>query len=204
MGFYTDRVLPHLMHRAMAWEGLDPLRRRLCAGLAGGVVELGFGSGANVPFYPAAVGGVWAVEPSDTAWRLAAPAVEASPVRVVRGDLDGQRLHAADGVFDHALVSWTLCTIPDASVALSELRRVLRPGGSVHFLEHGLAPAPAVRRWQHRLEPVQRTVAGGCHLTRSPADLLRGAGFTVHECEAFYHPGIPRVAGYFTLGVAVS
>ena len=215
MGFYEERVLPRLVHSTCGAPVLSPWRRRVCSGLAGRVVELGFGSGANSRHYPPAVERVDAVEPNDLAWRLAErdlvpAAAPAGAVRVpnggraliVRSGLDGQRLPYDDGVFDHALVTFSLCTIPDAVGALQEARRVLADGGMLHFLEHGLAPEASVRRWQRRFEPVQRRLAGGCHLTREPPALLDAAGFRILELERTYLPGIPRFEGALYLGTA--
>ncbi|HEY5395820.1 MAG TPA: class I SAM-dependent methyltransferase [Trebonia sp.] len=204
MGFYGDQVVPRIINKACGTKTAEPLRRRVCAGLAGDVVELGFGSGHNVPFYPAAVTQVTAVEPSDVGWRLAADRVEAATVPVQRSGLDGQSLPFPDDSFDAALSTWTLCTIPDVEAALREVRRVLRPGGTLHFLEHGLAPDEPVRRWQRRLEPVQIRLAGGCHLTRRIVDLLTAAGFTVGEVDVFYEQGAPKFEGADSLGTAVS
>lgn len=202
MGIYEQRLLPRIIDKACAAGTTGPRRERACAGLHGDVVELGFGSGINVPFYPAAVTSVAAVEPSDTAWALARSRVDGAPVPVRRSGVDGQRLPLADDSFDCALSSWTLCTIPDAGAALAEVRRVLRPGGTLHFVEHGLAPDEDVRRWQHRLEPVQKRVFGGCHLTRSVPGLIEGAGFTVTELDEFYAPGWPRAVNATYLGTA--
>ena len=116
--------------------------------------------------------------------------------------LDGQRLSAPDGAFDSALSSWTLCTIPDPSTALAELHRVLKPGGTLHFVEHGLAPDERVRRWQHRLEPLQKRVYGGCHLTRPVLDIFGAAGFTVTAVDVFYDAG-PKPFVAISLGTAV-
>ncbi|MFP5220061.1 MAG: class I SAM-dependent methyltransferase [Actinomycetes bacterium] len=204
MGWYREQVVPRIVDVACGMKTAEPYRRRVCAGLTGEVVEIGFGSGHNVRHYPAAVTSVTAVEPSDVGWRKAADRVAASPVPVQRSGLDGERLPFADDSFDAALSTWTLCTIPDAGAALRELRRVLRPGGRFHFLEHGLAPDEKVRGWQHRLEPVQKRVAGGCHLTRPIIDIVTGAGFELEEVEEFYEDGAPKFIAADTLGVAVS
>jgi ubiquinone/menaquinone biosynthesis C-methylase UbiE len=204
MGLYTDRVLPRLIDGACGPKSTGPRRQRVCAGLHGRVVEIGFGSGLNVPFYPAAVESVAAVEPSDAAWRLAADRVAASTATIERVGLDGARLPLDDASCDTALSTWTMCTIPDIGGALAELRRVLTPGGTLHFVEHGLAPDESVRRWQHRLEPMQKRLFGGCHLTREITDLVTGAGFVLDEVDEFYEPGSPRFLSADTLGVATS
>jgi ubiquinone/menaquinone biosynthesis C-methylase UbiE len=182
----------------------DPLRRRVCDGLEGDVVEIGFGSGLNVPFYPDAVTRVAAVEPADVGWNLAAERVRASNVAVERAGLDGQSLPFDDNSFDSAVSTWTLCTIPDVATALQEVRRVLKPGATLHFVEHGLAPDERVRRWQHRFEPLQKRLFGGCHLTRPIVDLLTIAGFTITELDVFYEDGAPKLVAADSLGIAVS
>lgn len=202
MGLYGERILPRIVDVACGHSNMEPVRRRTCAGLAGEVVEIGFGSGHNVPLYPPAVTSVTAVEPSERAWELAADRVAASRVPVQRSGLDGQALPFPDASFDTALSTMTLCTIPDAGAALRELRRVLRPGGTLHFVEHGLAPDEPVRRWQRRLEPLQKRLFGGCHLTRRIPDLVTGAGFTVAELEVFYLAENPKFTGALSLGVA--
>ena len=202
MTIYRDHVLPRLIDKACGVAAIDPQRRRVCTGLAGEVLEIGFGSGHNVPHYPAEVTRVRAVEPSDLAWRLAGERVAASPVPVQRAGLDGQYLDLANESVDAVLVAFSLCTIPDALAALGEMRRVLRPEGRVHFLEHGLAPDGDVRRWQRRIEPIQKRLAGGCHLTREPVALLEQAGFAIVEVEEFYQPDTPRPMGALSLGVA--
>jgi SAM-dependent methyltransferase len=204
MGCYGEHVLPRLINLACGLKAVEPLRRRVCEGLEGEVLEVGFGSGLNVPFYPPAVDRVAAVEPSDVGWRLAGKRLAASGVSVDRTGLDGQSLPLPDNSRDSALTTWTLCTIPDVTAALHEIRRVLKPGGTLHFLEHGLAPDEKVRRWQHRLEPVEKRVFGGCHLTRPVVELLTGAGFTIREVDVFYEDGAPKFLGADSLGVAVS
>ena len=204
MGLYGEQVLPRIINVACGLKAVEPLRRRVCEGLEGDVVEIGFGSGHNVPFYPAAVSRVAAIEPADVGWKLAEKRLSAASVPVERSGLDGESLPFADGSFDAALSTWTLCTIPDVAAALSEVRRVLKPGGTLHFLEHGLAPDERVRRWQHRLEPMEKRIFGGCHLTRPVVDLLTAAGFTITDLDQFYEEGAPKIMGADSLGTAVA
>jgi ubiquinone/menaquinone biosynthesis C-methylase UbiE len=202
MGYYTERVLPHIINQACGMKASNPYRERVASGLHGEVVEIGFGTGLNVPFYPSAVQHVAAVEPADVGWKIATKRVAASPVAIERSGLDGQHLPFEDDSFDTALSTWTMCTIPDVAGALAEVRRVLRPGGTLHFVEHGLAPDAGVARWQHRLEPVQKKLFGGCHLTREIPALIEAAGFTIKELDQFYEDGAPRIFGADSLGVA--
>ena len=204
MGIYGEHILPRVINAACGMKTNERLRERVCTGLEGEVVEIGFGSGLNVPFYPDRVNRVSAVEPSDVGWKLAGKRLGATDVPVERSGLDGQSLPFPDASFDCALTTWTLCTIPDVAVALAEVRRTLKPGARLHFVEHGLAPDEPVRRWQRRMEPLQKRVFGGCHLTRPVVRLLEDAGFEISELDTFYEDGAPKFIGADSLGIAVS
>jgi SAM-dependent methyltransferase len=189
VGWWSERVVPRLTDRSLSSRPIMELRRDLCGGLSGRVLEIGFGSGLNLSVYPASITSVDAVEPSDLGWELSAERRSGSSVPVERVGLDGQRLEAADATYDAVLSTFTLCTIPDVETALAEVRRVLRPGGALHVLEHGLAPDPKVAAWQRRLNGVQGRVAAGCHLTRDAPALVEEARFTLERLHQAYLPG---------------
>jgi len=201
VGLYREEVVPRLVDRMCGAAGFHSWRARAVDGLSGRVVEVGFGSGLNVPHYPDAVEVVLAVEPAAVARRRAEQRIRASPVRIEHVGLDGQEIPLDDADCDAALFTFTLCTVPDPARALSEVRRVLRPGGAVHFLEHGLSPEAGVAKWQHRLEPLQRRVADGCHLTRDASALVESAGFVMQRNEQRYVRG-PKPWCWLTVGVA--
>ncbi|MEA2197065.1 MAG: hypothetical protein QOJ25_1116 [Solirubrobacteraceae bacterium] len=201
MGFYDRQVVPRFIDLAMSRGELTPIRARVAASLDGDVLEIGFGSGLNVPHYPPAVTGVRAVDPATVGRKLAAKRVASSSVPVEHVDLDGQALSQESSSVDHVLATWTLCSIPDVDRALSEIRRVLRPGGLFHFVEHGRSPGRKVAGWQDRLTPLQRRVAGGCHLNRSIDQLVRDSGLELIRLENYYAKG-PRPFGYMFEGVA--
>jgi SAM-dependent methyltransferase len=187
VGLWSEQVTPRLVAGGES-ETVRALRARACEGLRGEVVELGFGSGHNVGLYPPEVTRIIAVEPSDVGWELGAERRAGSPIPIVRGDLDGQALSLEDASVDAALSTLTMCTIPDLPQALAEVRRVLRPGGRLHFLEHGLAPDDGVRRWQRRLEPLQKRLFDGCHLTRPIDRIVEESGLVLEALEREYAP----------------
>jgi ubiquinone/menaquinone biosynthesis C-methylase UbiE len=201
MGFYEEHLLPRFTHVVMGRQEFTPIRARVAGDLDGEVLEVGFGSGLNVPHYPSTISRVRAVDPATVGRRLAARKVAASPVPVEYVGLDGEDLPLDSASVDHVLTTWTLCTIPDVERALGEILRVLRPGGSFHFVEHGRSPQPKVAHWQDRLTPLQRRVAGGCHLNRPIDQLVAGSGLHLTRIDRYYAKG-PRSFGYMFEGVA--
>ncbi|MGA2304519.1 MAG: class I SAM-dependent methyltransferase [Acidimicrobiales bacterium] len=203
MSFYGDKVLPRLQDKAMNRQGIREVRARVCAGLTGKVLEIGFGTGLNVRYYPPEVTTVLAVEPSRACMRLAAPRISSSNTVVEHAGLTGEHLDLPSEEIDVALSTWTLCTIPDLSAALGEVRRVLKPGGTFHFVEHGHAPDAKTARWQHRLDPLNQRLAGGCHLTRRISESVEQAGFELEHLDRYYCEGEPKPWGYTYEGRAV-
>jgi ubiquinone/menaquinone biosynthesis C-methylase UbiE len=201
MGFYEDQLLPRGIDLVLRGGQIEKVRARAAAELSGDVLEVGFGSGRNVPYYPSEVRRVRAVDPATVGRKMAAERVDASTVPVEYVGLDGQALPIESASVDHILITWTLCTIPDVTAALHEMHRVLRAGGQLHFAEHGLSPDEGVARWQHRLTPLQRRLFGGCHLNRPIDHLVSDADFTMSRLDTFYLKG-PKFFGYMYEGVA--
>lgn len=201
MGFYEAQILPRFTDLALSGREFTQMRQRATAGLEGEVLEIGFGSGRNVPHYPPGVTRVLAIEPATVGRKLAAKRLAASPVSIEHVGLDGEDIPLQDNSLDHVLTTWTLCTIPDVQRALTEARRVLRPGGMIHFVEHGRSPDVKVAQWQDRLTPLQRRLFGGCHLNRPIDRLLVDAGFELIRVTNHYARG-PKPLGYMFEGVA--
>ncbi|PCM45794.1 class I SAM-dependent methyltransferase [Marinobacter sp. ANT_B65] len=203
MSYYEERILPHIIDRACSMGQVMKLRSQLVPRAKGRVLEVGMGSGINLEFYnPETVSMVYGLEPSDGMRRKAIPNVKRSPIHVEWLGLPGEQIPLADNSVDTILLTFTLCTIPDWNTALLQMKRVLKPGGELLFLEHGEAPHETTRKWQHRITPGWKKISGGCHLNRHIADLIRHAGFELEELENFYIPNAPKIAGYIYKGMA--
>jgi ubiquinone/menaquinone biosynthesis C-methylase UbiE len=204
MGLYGRFVEPRLVSLACAAPQVAAIRRALVPQANGTVLELGFGSGLNLPAYDASrVAKLYALEPHAPIRRLAERRLQASPIEAEVLEAGAEAVPLPDGSVDTVLLTFTLCTVPDAERSLAEARRVLRPGGRLLFAEHGLAPDEGVRRWQLRVQPVWGRLAGGCRLTRDAPALLREAGFALPRLEQAYVKGAPRIAGFVSVGEAV-
>jgi ubiquinone/menaquinone biosynthesis C-methylase UbiE len=189
MGFYEDRILPHLINLAMRNRRLIPYRERVISAAEGRVLEIGIGSGLNLPFYATTAKHVVGLDPSPRLLAMAQKGARHSaiPVELVESGAEVVPLH--DRSFDTVVTTWTLCSIPDASRALSEMRRVLRPGGRLLFVEHGRAPDTGVRWWQDHLTPVWKRLSGGCHLNRAISEMLEHSGLRIDRLNVGYMRG---------------
>jgi ubiquinone/menaquinone biosynthesis C-methylase UbiE len=204
LGLYQRLVLPRLIHCVCGSPVIEHQRRLVVPQARGRVLEIGFGSGLNLPHYRRdQVERLWALEPSAEMRALAAPRIAASGLDVQLLDLPGEAIALPPHSVDCVVLTFTLCTIPDAAAALAQVRRVLRPGGRLLFCEHGAAPDAGVRRWQDRLDSLWGRLAGGCHLNREMAPLIEAAGFRFTALQSRYLPGTPRFAGYNTWGSAL-
>ena len=199
MGFYNDFILPRLIILAMRNKELRPFRERVIGAAEGRVLEIGVGSGMNLPFYRPPVREVLALEPAPRLVRMAQGASSDMPVRFLEASAEAIPLdtHCVDTI----VTTWTLCSIPQAPAALAEMRRVLRPGGKLLFAEHGRAPDESVRWWQDLLTPAWRRFSGGCHLNRPIRSMIEDAGFRMDRIETGYIPG-PRPMTFMYEGSA--
>ncbi|MGD9386628.1 MAG: class I SAM-dependent methyltransferase [Gammaproteobacteria bacterium] len=190
MGLYSRHILPHVVHLACSTRSAMRQRAEIVPRAHGRVLEIGFGSGLNLPFYdPARVSKVWGLDPAAEMHAKAMPAVAAAPFEVELIEAPADHVPLDDASVDTVLTTYTLCTIPDTDAALAEARRVLKPGGELLFCEHGQAPDRWMRRQQDFLNPLWRRVGGGCNLNRHIPDLLQAGGFSVREMDARYIPG---------------
>ena len=190
MGLYRKYVLPKIIDASCGVRPVRRQRRKVVPRARGRVLEIGIGSGLNLPFYdPAKVERVWGLEPSPEMIRMARRAALSMPFEVELIGLPADEIPLEPGSADTVVVTYTLCTIPDAAPALDQVRRVLRPGGELIFCEHGAAPDASVRRWQDRLNPIWKRFSGGCHINRPIPDLIEAAGFRIEDLDTMYLPG---------------
>ncbi|MFA6242806.1 MAG: class I SAM-dependent methyltransferase [Candidatus Hydrogenedentales bacterium] len=202
MGFYSRYIFPSVMHWVMSSGQMKEIRAAALAGVSGHVCEIGFGTGLNLPHYPPQVSKITAVDPNPGMDKRAQRQIEACTIPVEKLQLDGESLPFEDRSFDCVVSTWTLCSIPNVDNALDEVRRILKPGGRFFFVEHGLADDPKVQRWQHRLNPLQKLLGGGCHLNRDIRALINARGFHIEHIETFYLNREPSFAGFQYKGTA--
>jgi ubiquinone/menaquinone biosynthesis C-methylase UbiE len=201
VGLYTDQVLPRITNIVLNTRAINAIRKRTVEGLSGEVLEVGFGSGLNLPYYPSEVRRLLVVDPATVGRKLASKRLARCTIPIEFVGLSGEVLPMEAESVDHVLVTWTMCTIPAVEEALREMHRALRPGGQLHFAEHGRSPDPRVALWQDRFTPLQKLWAGGCHLNRPIDTLVVGAGFEMSRLENFYMEG-PKSMSYIYEGLA--
>lgn len=202
MGFYEKYLLPKLLNMAMKAPEMTRLRRQLVPLATGRVLEVGMGSGLNLPFYAPGVQ-VTGVDPSLELQAYARAVAAGAQLDVEFLAVGAEDIPLPDNSFDSAVITWTLCTIPDPDAALREVRRLLKPGGKLIFAEHGASPEPKVANWQRRINPAWKSLAGGCHLNRRPDTAILTNGFNFDDIQEGYIPG-PKFATYSYRGIATS
>jgi ubiquinone/menaquinone biosynthesis C-methylase UbiE len=202
MGIYSKFIFPRLMDLGMSSKVTTPYRQEVLQQARGEVLEIGFGSGLNLPYYPAHIQKLHTVEVNEGMNKLAGKNMARSSIAVAYHVLDAQKLPFPDDSFDTVVSSWTLCSIARVEEALAEVYRVLKPQGRFLFVEHGLSPDADVQKWQHRLTPLQKFMADGCHLDRNIESIIGEAGFRIGQMRKEYAAGTPKVSGYFYIGMA--
>jgi ubiquinone/menaquinone biosynthesis C-methylase UbiE len=203
MGFYQNRILPRLIDLAMRNRELASYRERVLSAAEGRVLEIGIGSGMNLPFYAGRVTQIVGLEPAPRLLEMTREAAKDSSIPVELLSASAEDIPLPDHEFDTVVTTWTLCSIPAASAALDEVRRVLKPTGQLLFVEHGRSPEEGVKRWQNCLTPVWKRIGGGCHLNRPIRELIEGAGFRIEQLQTGYMKG-PKPMTYMYEGRAVS
>lgn len=203
MKLYEDYLLPHVINLACSSKPVLRQRNKVVPFAEGRVLEVGFGSGLNLPFYNSDnVEFIWGLEPSEGMRKKALKNIAESTIDIKWLDLPGEEIPLDNNSVDTILLTYTLCTIPDWESALTQMKRVLKPGGKLLFCEHGEAPDESIKRWQQRVNPYWKRVAGGCNLNRPIPTCLEQMGFTIREMETRYLPSTPKIAGFNYWGYA--
>ena len=203
MGFYSRWIIPNLLDLIMRQRPFTEERAKALGRARGQVLEIGFGTGLNVPHYPGHVEKLAVVDPNEGMTAKAFKQIEGAAFPVKHHTLGAESLPFPSGAFDCVTSTWTLCSIPGVERALFEIRRVLKPGGLFLFVEHGVSPEPSIRKWQDRLTPVQRVIGDGCHLNRDIPKLVKSSGLRIIDIAEFYKSELPRLGAYFYRGGAV-
>jgi len=202
MGFYSERIFPYLMDWSMSSPNLIEYRQTTLANVNGDVLEIGFGTGLNLSYYPEAIHKIVTIDANPAVDRLARKRIQMSPITVDNRILNGEHLPMADGTFDSVVSTFTLCSITNVEQAIREIYRVLKPGGKFFFVEHGLSNEPGIQVWQNRLTPIQKVIGDGCHLNRNIRQLIEHE-FDTLTIEETYAENLPKVTAYFYQGVAI-
>ena len=202
MGLYSNLVIPYCIDWAMSGSNLEPYRQQLLTDVSGEILEIGFGTGLNLPHYPESVTKITTIDPNPGMQKLARSRIADSRITVDYKVLNGESLPMENNSFDSIVCTWTLCSIPLVEQAIAEVYRLLKPGGKFFFIEHGLSQDASIQVWQNRLTPLQKIIADGCHLNRQISDLVK-LQFPNVTTEQFYAPKLPKVIGYMYQGVAV-
>lgn len=202
MGFYSQVIFPRLVDWAMSSNpAFVDYRQQVLSEVFGEVLEIGFGTGLNLPHYPEAIQKLTVIDANPGMNALAQKRIQTSPISIEHRVLNSEHLPMPDNSFDSVVSTWTLCSIANVDQALKEIHRVLKPGGKFFFLEHGLSDEPKVQVWQNRLTPLQKAIADGCHLNRNIKQLI-GNHFLILQLEQFYAPNEPKTHSYMYQGVA--
>jgi ubiquinone/menaquinone biosynthesis C-methylase UbiE len=203
MKVYSHYIFPRLLEKMMSGGEFPELRKSILADVSGDVFEIGFGTGLNLPHYPPGVKRITTVDPNPGSQKLAKRRIAHSSIEVVHHTLSGEHLDLPSDSFDSVVCTFTMCSIPNVDAAMAEMRRLLRKGGRMFFVEHGLSNDPHIQRWQNRLTPLNRIIGDGCHLNRNPSLTISNSGLQITSLDNFYLKKAPRFAGYIYRGIAV-
>ena len=202
MGFYSQKIFPYLLDWSLSDSTFNQYRQEVLAEVEGEVLEIGFGTGLNLSFYPDAINEIITVDNNPGVHKLAQKRIDKSSITVDHRILSGENLPMSDNSFDSVVSTWTLCSIEKVEQAVNEIHRVLKPGGKFFFIEHGLSNEPSIQTWQNRLNPIQNVIADGCNLNRNIRSIVKQQ-FSHVDVEEFYADKTPKFMGYMYKGVAV-